>query len=171
MLSTPALWVAFAAMVPLMVLTAWLDLKYLKIPNWLVLCVLAVFLMAGLWGLPFDTFAWRLVYGGVTLVIGFGLFSLGLIGGGDAKMAAVLVPFAAPVDAAALLLIYAILTLALLIVLQTVMFLARRRETGWLAVDQMSKPRRERVFPMGLIFGAAILLYLGLETADTLSLL
>ena len=76
MFSTPALWAAFAAMVPLMVLTAWWDLKHLKIPNKLVLAVLATFVVAGLWGLPLETFAWRLVYGLVALAFGFGLFAL-----------------------------------------------------------------------------------------------
>ena len=63
MFDTPALWVAFAAMVPLMVLTAWWDLKFLKIPNNLVIAVLGTFVIVGLWGLPLETFAWRLLYG------------------------------------------------------------------------------------------------------------
>ena len=171
MISTPALWVAFAAMVPLMVLTAWWDLKYLKIPNKLVMAVLATFVVTGLWGLPLDTFAWRLVYGVIALVLGFGLFALGGIGGGDAKMAAVLVPFAAPADAAAILLIYAILTFVLLMVVRLTMQVVRHEETGWLALDQLNKPARERVFPMGLIFGATILVYLGASTAESLGVI
>ena len=61
MLTTPALWVAFAAIVPLMALAAWSDLRTLKIPNKLVLLMLAVFLVTGFWGLPTETFLWRLV--------------------------------------------------------------------------------------------------------------
>ena len=171
MFSTPALWVAFAAMVPLMVLTAWWDLKFLKIPNKLVLAVLATFVATGLWGLPLDTFAWRLVYGVVALAFGFGLFALGGIGGGDAKMAAALVPFAAPADAAAILLIYAILTFVLLMVLRLIMQIVRHQETGWLALDQLKKPARERVFPMGLIFAATILVYLSAATAESFGLI
>ena len=158
-------------MAPLMVLTAWLDLKHLKIPNWLVLCVFATFVVVGLWGLPLDTFAWRMVYGAVTLAIGFGLFAAGLIGGGDAKMAAVLVPFAAPADAVALLLIYSILTLFLLLLQQIAIYLLQGRETGWLALDQLKKPRRERVFPMGLVFGVTIMVYLGAETTRSFGLI
>lgn len=170
MLSTPALWIAFAAMIPLMVLTAWWDLKHLKIPNWLVLGVLATFLITGLWGLPLETFAWRLLYGAIALCLGFGLFALGGIGGGDAKMLAALVPFAFPQDVVSILALYAILTLFLMMVLRIVMQVARHDETGWLAVDQLHKPARERVFPMGLIFGSTMLIYLGINTAGSIGL-
>ena len=171
MFATPALWTAFIAMTPLMILTAFWDLKHLKIPNWLVLCVLATFVITGIWGLPLDTFAWRLLYGAVALVIGFGLFALGAIGGGDAKMAAVLVPFAMPSDVGMLLLLYALLTLFLLMAVRLAMQIVRHQETGWLALDQLHKPARERVFPMGLIFGSTILLYLGIQTGSSLGIL
>lgn len=171
MFSTPALWIAFVAMTPLMLLTAYWDLKYLKIPNWLVLCVLLTFIVTGLWGLPLDTFAWRLLYGVVALVIGFGLFALGAIGGGDAKMAATLVPFALPSDAGMILMLYALLTLLLLMAVRIAMQMARHNETGWLAIDQLHKPARERVFPMGLIFGSTILVYLGVQTSASIGVL
>lgn len=170
MLSTPALWIAFAAMVPLMVLTAWWDLKHLKIPNKLVLGVLATFVITGLWGLPLDTFAWRLLYGAIALAIGFGIFALGGIGGGDAKMLAALVPFTFPSDIGLVLILYAVLTLFLMMVLRIAMQMARHNETGWLAVDQLHKPARERVFPMGLIFGSTMLIYLGINTAGSIGL-
>jgi prepilin peptidase CpaA len=159
-IAPPALWLAIAAMLPLMALTAWHDLKDLRIPNWLVLAVLGVFLVAGLWGLPFETYLWRLLAGAVVLAIGFALFAAGLIGGGDAKMAAALAPFVAAEDVPALLLLYAVVTLGLLLVLRLAMQLARRRPTGWRAVDQYARPARERVFPMGLVFAIAITLYL-----------
>ena len=164
MLTTPALWIAFAAMIPLMVLTAYWDLRDLRIPNKLVLCVLAVFVVTGLWDLPLDTFLWRLLYGFIALAIGFGLFSLGAIGGGDAKMVAALVPFAVPADILLILLIYAVLTLVLIMVLRLIMQMVRHRETGWKSLDQLKKPARERVFPMGLVFGSTILSYLAILT-------
>lgn len=170
MLDTPALWIAFVAMIPLMFLTAWLDLKHLKIPNWLVLGVLVTFLITGLWGLPLETFAWRLLYAAVALVIGFGVFSLGGIGGGDAKMFAALVPFAFPPDIGLILVLYAVLTLSLMMVLRLVMQVNRHKETGWLAVDQLHKPARARVFPMGLIFGSTMLIYLGINAAGSVGL-
>ena len=168
MIASPALWVAVAAMTPLMVLTAWSDLKELKIPNQLVLGVLGTFLITGLWGLPLDVFAWRLGQGIVVLGIGFALFQLGVIGGGDAKMAAALAPFVVPRDLALVLVIYAVVTIAMLMVLRMAMHVFRHRETGWAAVDQQRGPARRRVFPMGLIFGVTIAIYLGLHSISAL---
>ena len=159
-IAPPALWFAILALLPLMALTAWFDLKHLRIPNALALAVLAVFLVAGLWGLPLETFLWRLGAAALVLAAGFALFAAGLIGGGDAKMAAALAPFVAAEDVATLLVLYAVVTLVLLVVLRLAMQLARRSETGWRAVDQYARPPRERVFPMGLIFAITIAVYL-----------
>lgn len=160
MIETPALWFTVAAMVPLMVLMAYYDLKYLIIPNALVLTVFVVFLVTGLWGLPTDVFGWRLLHGLIVLVIGFGLFALGAVGGGDVKMASALTPYVAGGDAVRLLVLYAIIALVLVAVLRLVMQFARHSETGWLAIDQLKKPARERDFPMGLIFAMTIVVYL-----------
>lgn len=162
MIATPALWVAFAAMLPLMAWASWSDLRTLKIPNTLVLAVLAVFVVTGVWGLPTDVFFWRLGHGFAILVLGFVAFSFGFIGGGDAKMAAALTPFIVPTDLSLFLILYAVVTLVLLMVLRLVMQIYRHRDTGWLSIDQLKKPARERVFPMGLIFGVAMVLYLGM---------
>ncbi|HEX6102964.1 MAG TPA: prepilin peptidase [Alphaproteobacteria bacterium] len=165
MIAPPALWLAVAAMLPLMALTAWYDLKELRIPNWLVLAVLAVFLVAGPWGLPLETVLWRLGAGVLVLAAGFALFAGGLIGGGDAKMAAALAPFVAAEDVPALLVLYAAVTLVLLLVLRVAMQFARHRPTGWRAVDQYARPARERVFPMGLIFAVTVAVYLAAGAA------
>ena len=160
MIATPALWVAFAAMVPLMIWASWSDLRTLKIPNVLVLAVLGVFVITGLWGLPIDIFFWRLAHGVGVLLLGFVAFSFGFIGGGDAKMAAALTPFIVPAELGKFLILYAVITLILLMVLRLIMQMNRHRDTGWLSIDQMKKPARERVFPMGLIFGVTIVFYL-----------
>ncbi|MEM6664168.1 MAG: prepilin peptidase, partial [Pseudomonadota bacterium] len=159
MLTEPALWVSILAMTPLMLVAAYWDLKYLKIPNWVSLAVLAVFIVTGLWGLPLETFWWRLAIGAIVLVIMFVLFAVGAIGGGDAKLAAALAPFVVPTDIATFLLIYIAVSFAMLLTLRLIMQVNRHEETGWLSVDQLTKPARERVFPMGLIFGLTILIY------------
>lgn len=168
-MDSPALWVALVAMLPLMALTAWYDLKVLKIPNWLVLTVLAVFVVCGIWGLPFETFAWRIGQGFVVLVIGFVIFAFGGIGGGDAKMAAALAPFVIPADVLVFLALYAVATLFLMAVLRMIQHYNRHEETGWLAIDQLHKPARERVFPMGLIFAITVVLYIGFQAAQNLT--
>ena len=167
-LETPALWVAFALMLPLMIITGWSDLKHLKISNKLVLAVLAVFVATGLWGLPLETFLWRVGQGFVVLLIAFTMFQMGAIGGGDAKMASALTPFIAGAGAFFVLIIYTFTTIVLLVILRLLMQAYRDRETGWAAVDQYKRSARKRVFPMGLIFAITITVYLGFSVADSL---
>ncbi len=169
MISTPALWVAIAAMVPLMVLTALQDLKDLKISNYLVLAVIVTFLVTGFWGLPLETFGWRLLQGVVVLILGFIVFQFGVIGGGDAKMAAALAPFVVLQDITTVLLVYVVVTFAMLLVLRLIMHYRRHAPTGWKAIDQQTQPLAERVFPMGLVFGVTIVIYLGMHAADALT--
>lgn len=169
MIETPALWVTIILLVPLMALASWWDLKHLKIPNWQTLAMFGVFVVTGLWGLDTETFLWRLGQGLIVLGIGYILFAVGVIGGGDAKMAAALAPFIVPVDVAQLLVFYALVSFVLLIVLRMVMQACRHKKTGWLSIDQLEKPARERVFPMGLIFGLTITGYLAIYALDALN--
>ena len=65
------------------------DLLTLRIPNWLNgVTALSVLPMAVLAGMPLEVAQWHLLAGGVMLVVGFGLFARGFVGGGDAKMLA-----------------------------------------------------------------------------------
>lgn len=157
MLETPALIAATAALVPLMLVASWFDLKYLLIPNWLVLCVLAVFIVTGLWGLPIETFFWRLLYGVVFLMFGFAVFTLsnGKVGGGDLKLIAVLIPFIVPEHVPDILLLLSILAFVGIAVHRLIYTLKRDRMTGWEALDQ------KIYFPVGLLIGVTICIYLG----------
>lgn len=155
MMETPALIVATVGLIPLMVLAAWYDLKYLRIPNWLVLCVLALFVATGLWGLPLETFLWRLLYGVVFLVIGFVIFSLsnGKVGGGDMKLIAALIPFIVPSDAGYLLLILSVAAVFGIMVHRMIYAMRRGEDLGWVALDQ------KIYFPVGLLIGITICIY------------
>lgn len=77
-------------LLPFLVVVAGIyDFFTLRIPNWLnAVIVLAFFPMALLTGLPFEIMLWHCLTAIVILVIGFGLFSGGFIGGGDAKLLA-----------------------------------------------------------------------------------
>ena len=73
---------------PLLLLAAgaW-DLASFTIPNFLTAALLAVFILFALVaGLGFAAIGWHLLAGLVGLVLGFALFALGYIGGGDAKL-------------------------------------------------------------------------------------
>jgi prepilin peptidase CpaA len=65
------------------------DVLSMRIPNWLTVLVAVTFLPLALWaGLPPTVLLIHVATGIVALAGGFLLFSLGLIGGGDAKLLA-----------------------------------------------------------------------------------
>ena len=77
---------AFAAA---MLACAVLDIASRRLPNWLNLAIAVAFLpWAWAQDLGWVTVAINLAVGLVVLGVGFGLFSAGVIGGGDAKLAA-----------------------------------------------------------------------------------
>ena len=76
----------------LLVIAAGWDLASFTIPNFLSLALLAIFAMfAVAAGLTLTSIGWHLLAGLLGLSIGFTLFALGYIGGGDAKLFAVVV--------------------------------------------------------------------------------
>ena len=65
------------------------DMLTMTIPNRLSVALLVGFLaFALLFGLPLTTIGWHLLSGLTVLLITFGMFAAGWIGGGDAKLAA-----------------------------------------------------------------------------------
>ena len=165
MMETQALALATAAMAVLMAITAWFDLKALRIPNWCVLAVLGIFVVTGLWGLPLEVVGWRLLYALIVLVVGFGIYSLsdGRVGGGDVKMIAALTPFVPGSAVGFVLLVFALLSFVGLIIHRLIRAILRGRQTGWMALDQ------RRFFPVGLLLGGTIMIYLGYELAARFS--
>ncbi len=84
-MASPLALTSLAVLACLAALGAWLDLRHRLLPNWLC----AVILVAGL-GFALAQGGWAAVAAGgfhaiVALLVGMGLFSLGAIGGGDAK--------------------------------------------------------------------------------------
>lgn len=85
-LSLIALLVVFPA---IMAYAAASDLFTMTISNQLCLALIATFAACALLlGLPWSQIGWHLASGGLMLVLCFGLFAAGWIGGGDAKLAA-----------------------------------------------------------------------------------
>jgi prepilin peptidase CpaA len=68
------------------------DMASFTIPNFLNLTLIAAFAVFALVaGLSFSAIGWHLLAGAIALTIGFTLFALGHIGGGDAKLFAAVV--------------------------------------------------------------------------------
>ena len=76
----------------LLAVAAGWDMASFTIPNFVNLALLAAFAaFAVVAGLSFPVIGWHLLAGVIALAIGFTLFALGHIGGGDAKLFAVVV--------------------------------------------------------------------------------
>ena len=76
-----------AVFIALVCYGAWSDARTLRIPNTVSLALLATFIPAAVVaGIGLEVIAWHLAAGVVVLVVGFTLFALGYLGGGDAKL-------------------------------------------------------------------------------------
>jgi prepilin peptidase CpaA len=151
-----ALWfLPFVA--PITLWVAWSDMKWMKIHNFAVLALAAIYLVVGFFVLPIMAWAWGWASLVVVLVVGFILSSVGLVGAGDAKFAAVMAPFIALGDLS--------LFMMLLGCVMSISFMVHRlaRRTSFvqtLVPEWESLHRRE--FPMGLALGPSLLFYLSL---------
>ncbi len=76
---------------PILVVVAAIgDVFTMKIPNWLnVIAGVSFFAAAWYVGMPLEQVGWHVAAGVIVLFAGFGLFAMGFIGGGDAKLLAV----------------------------------------------------------------------------------
>jgi prepilin peptidase CpaA len=77
---------------------AWSDMRYMKIPNYAVLALVAVWLVVGPVVLPLSTWGWGWALGVIVLAFGFVFSAAGALGAGDAKFAAAMAPFFALSD-------------------------------------------------------------------------
>ena len=166
MLDSPAMWTAFAAMTPLMLYTAWNDIRTLTIPNWIPIAVTGIYVVTGIWGLPFDTFLRGLAAGVIVLAIFFAFYSfldwLGVnsIGGGDLKLFAALVPFVFLRDTLEVMIIYTITIFVFTFAFLTVWGF-RRNSTGLASIDQSGKKVLKVASPFGVALGITAIIYLG----------
>lgn len=153
--ASTALWfLPFAA--PICLWVAWNDMKFMKIPNVLVLAMFGVFVVIGLIALPdWQTYAWRYLHLVVVLLVGFILNALGTLGAGDAKFAAAMAPFVALGDLMQFMIIMAavlVITFFAHRVLRNVPYV-RDKTPDWESWDNND-------FPMGLALGSAMIAYL-----------
>lgn len=170
MLTGAPLWVAIVTMVPLMIFTAIWDARTLKIPNWIPLAAVAIYVATGLWGLDLETFLWGLGAGFGVLVLFFLMYSalyyagVGGVGAGDLKLMSAMVPFIALNDAFIVLVIYTIATVLLALVFAVLWARQAKRteDSAWESLNQTGQRFRKRTPPVGVAIAAAMLIYLTL---------
>lgn len=153
-------YIFLAIAAPFAIWSAWSDLKLMKIPNVLVLLMTGAFIISGAILLPFDVFLWRLLGGFLVLVIGFTLFSLGGIGGGDAKFAAAMALFIDHTHIASflfMLAMFALLGVVLHKIVGKLGFMSPITDNweSW----RIEKTSKKKNFPLGLGMSAALIFY------------
>lgn len=160
---TEALWF-LPFVLPICIWVALSDLRAMRIPNVAVLALGAVFLVIGLIVLPFEAYLWRLAALGAVLVIGFIVTSLGLVGAGDSKFAAVMAPFVAPGDGLFFLMLFSAVLIGSWITHRMAgrVPALRRATADWTSWDQ------GKLFPMGVALAGALAIYLALGLSAAL---
>ncbi|WP_424969136.1 A24 family peptidase [Dinoroseobacter sp. S76] len=143
---------------PICVYVAWSDMKFMRIPNWTVLALLAVFALVGPFVLPLTEYGWRWIHVLVILGIGFVVSALRLVGAGDAKFAAAMAPYVALHHATLVLVLFAAVLLAAFATHRA----ARRVPALRGLTPDWESWTRDRDFPMGLALSGTLLLYLAL---------
>jgi prepilin peptidase CpaA len=130
-----------------MLASAGCDLAWRRLPNWLNAAV-AIGYLPWAWatGASWETVATALAVGGAVLAIGFGLFAAGVIGGGDAKLAAAVAIWIAGATGFSLELLRFALVMSLAGGVLAVVALA------W---QIASKKRLQRPLPYGVAIAAA----------------
>ena len=152
--ATAALWF-LPFVLPICLYVAFTDMKQMRITNQAVLVLTAIFVLLGLFLLPFDTYLWRLLSLVVVLVVGIVLNAAGVMGAGDAKFAAAAAPYIAWGDLRLLMVLFMATLLAAAATHRGVKYTPLRR----LAPDWQSWQETKK-FPMGLALGTTLGLYL-----------
>ena len=152
--ATAALWF-LPFVLPICLYVAFTDMKQMRITNQAVLVLTAIFVVLGLFLLPFETYLWHLLSLVIVLVIGIVLNAAGVMGAGDAKFAAAAAPFIAMGDLRLLMMLFMATLLAAAATHRGVKYTPLRR----LAPDWQSWQETKK-FPMGLALGTTLGLYL-----------
>ncbi len=154
--ASTALWFLPFAL-PICMYVAWSDLKAMRIPNYSVVALTAVFAVIGLVALPFDAYLWRYVHLIVALFAGILLNAGGAMGAGDAKFIAAAAPFVAIGDLLHVTAIFSGCLLAGWITHRIAKYSPIRKMTpDWESWE------KTKDFPMGFPLGATLVAYLAI---------
>ncbi|PVA05797.1 prepilin peptidase [Thalassorhabdomicrobium marinisediminis] len=157
--------VAFLIFVaPLCLYVAWNDLRAMKIPTWSTDALAIIFVVVGIFVMPFGEYAWRYSHFFVVLVIAMILNAVGAMGAGDSKFLASAAPFVALEDA---FLVLMLLGLGMLVgyVMHRV---AGRISAVRNLVPTWQSWQEHKRFPLGFPMGAVLILYLALPLLSQL---
>jgi prepilin peptidase CpaA len=143
---------------PLCLYVAWNDLRAMKIPTWSTDALAIVFVVVGIFVMPFTDYLWRYVHFGVVLVIAILANAVGAMGAGDSKFLASAAPFVALDDTGFVLMLLGSGMLAGLLIHRTAKAIpaVRNLVPNW---ESWAQGKR---FPMGFPMGAVLIVYLAI---------
>ncbi|KUP92363.1 prepilin peptidase [Tritonibacter horizontis] len=141
---------------PLCAVVMLTDLREMRIPNWTVDSLGAVYVLLGLLVMPtWADYGWQLLHLPIGVGLGFLFYAAGLVGAGDAKFAGAAAPYVAFADLSLVVIIFAVTLLTGFLAHRFARHTALRRlAPHWKSWDVGRK------FPMGLCLGATLALYL-----------
>ncbi|WP_296420106.1 prepilin peptidase [Pseudooctadecabacter sp.] len=149
--------VAFLIFVaPLCIYVAWNDLRAMKIPTWSTDALAIIFVVVGIFVMPFSDYLWRYAHFAVVLVLAIIANMIGMMGAGDSKFLASAAPFVALSDVTLVFYLLGAGMLAGLLVHRIAKRIPaiRNMVPDWKSWDE------KRRFPMGFPMGAVLIVYL-----------
>lgn len=146
----------FCGAVPIALAAGFSDLRTMRIPNWISVALLGVFVVTALIFLPLEETGWRLLAGLCMFVLTFTLNQAGQMGGGDAKLLAASTPYIATGDITLAMYILSISMLGTLAVHRLARAITPVRQMA----PQWASWENKKMFPMGISIAAALIVYL-----------
>lgn len=133
----------------LMAAVIWCDLKFMRLPNLLVLMLVVVFAATVTWKLPLAVLGARVGVALAVLVLGAMANAAKLLGGGDVKVLAALVLFFPTEQLLAFAFTLCICMIAGIVALVMLRRILRGKGATWRGLQEGAR------YPMGLSIGAA----------------
>ena len=155
----------FAVLTPLLFLTVFFDLKYFRIPNMLVLAILAVFLVGVAPFLTMEELYRRGVLAIIVLAAGIVFVLLRAIGVGDIKASTVFVLFLEDYELALFMIALALASVVGLMMLKVMRPFVLRKNYEAIAEWQCWHDRQH--FPFGFALAGALFMVVGIRVLAT----
>lgn len=143
---------------PLCLYVAWNDLRAMKIPTWSTDALAVVFVVVGIFVMPFSDYLWRYAHFGVVLLIAMFANAIGAMGAGDSKFLASAAPFVALDDLGLILTLFGLGLFAGFVIHRAARAIPPVRNL----VPEWESWNQGKRFPMGFPMGAVLIVYLAL---------
>lgn len=152
---TAAMWI-FLLTSPLCLLAAFNDLSRMKLPNAIVLGVVALYVVIGPFVFDLPTYLWGFTHGVCMYLFGIFAYAFMGVGAGDGKFAAAMAMFIPTADARFVVPLFCAYLLGAFVTHRAFRALpfVRRATQGWVSWDH-------KKFPMGLALAGTFVTYFG----------